>query len=368
MHEPASPSDNLPSTDIHIEPATVAPSPSISENVSNTAYDNIEIAPPTSENTTTSLYIPPPADTFQPTPDHTYAAYSLLQPKSRTPNKLLEECVPKSYRDIPGNPYENHWFDATQKELRAMEENNVFDIVCKNKQMRPLDSKWVFTVKYNDSGEPYAKARLVARGFRDKTSYEIADTYSPVVNQWLIRWAISIANKYRLLLTKFDVSTAFLNAAIHSPTYHHIPEEMSANSEKSIIQLRRSIYGLKTGSKSWYTTLDDTILTLGFTRSKADRCLYFQKMPNKSIALLLVYVDDMMLLTDSADLIQSTKTVLQEKFKMTFQADPNFFVGFEICRNTHENIITLKQTKYINRILARFEMDQCNPQTTPMEI
>lgn len=307
------------------------------------------------------------SNTHLPLQDHTYAAYSLFQQQTRRPRKLLEECVPKSYKDIAGNPYEREWLAAAQMELKAMADNKVFEIVDRTKNLHPLDSKWVFTVKYTDLGEPYAKGRLVARGFRDKTDYEIADTYSPVVNQWLIRWAISIANHFHLHLTKYDVSTAFLNADIHSPMHLQIPEGMSENKNDKVISLKRSIYGLKTSSKSWYTTLDDTIIQLGFTQSKADRCLYYQKMPNQSIALLLVYVDDMMLLTDSTQLIQSTTQALQEKFKITHQPEPSFFVGFEICRNAGENIITLKQTKYIERLLKRFELDQSHPQTTPME-
>lgn len=134
----------------------------------------------------------------------------------------------------------------------------------------------------------------------------------------------------------------FLNAEIHSPMFLAIPEGLNEDREKTVISLRRSIYGLKTSSKSW-------------------------KMPKNTVALLLVYVDDMLLLTDSDDLRTEVTTALQEKFRITCQPDPKFFVGFEINRDFQNNVITLAQTKYIDRILKRFNMDQCHLQNTPME-
>lgn len=182
---------------------------------------------------------PAPQPVVPPIIDHPYAAFSLLASDPPKSKPLLEECVPKSFADIAQNPYADQWRQAVATELTAMMKNGVFQPVMRNTQMRLIDSRWLFTIKYDRDGVPYAKARLVARGFKDDTAYCVYETYSPVVNLWLIRWAIAIANKYKLLLTKYDVSTAFLNADLKNVIYLTVPEGMTAVHKETALALKK---------------------------------------------------------------------------------------------------------------------------------
>lgn len=331
---------------------------------STTAAEQNETATVENENTEPT----PKNDAYSPIVDHSYAAFAVLNGSASRPDyKLLEECVPKSYDDVKHNPFAKDWQKAIDVELQAMATNKVFEVTDWTAGTKTIDSKWLFTIKYDDNGEPYPKARLVARGFRDRSEYQIFETYSPVVNLWLIRWALAIANRRKLKITKYDVSTAFLNADIIKPTYLSIPEGFATPRKKSVLTLHRSLYGLKTSSKSWYDTLDETIVQLGFTRSRADRCLYYRKGENMKISILLVYVDDMLLLTDDDDIQRQTTAALEQKYRIKYQHNPTFFVGFEIRRDEEKNEIYLSQEKYIRRILQRFQLDDSHPQHTPME-
>lgn len=311
---------------------------------------------------------PAPKRVVPPIVDHPYAAMSLLAADPLKPKPLLEECVPKSFTEIAGNPHADKWRKAVATELSAMMENGVFKPILRTKNMRLVDSKWLFTIKYDRDGNPYAKARLVARGFRDDTAYCIYETYSPVVNWWLIRWAIALANKHGFKLTKYDVSTAFLNADLQNVVYLCVPEGMTAENHETALELKKSIYGLRPSSKNWYNLVNETALTLGFRRSHADRCLYHQTLADGTVAILLVYVDDMLLVTGSDTLIEQTTSALQQRFQITIDEDPKFFVGFEIQRNWNEKTIQLTQKKYVERMLRRFNMNTAHPQSTPMEV
>lgn len=301
--------------------------------------------------------------------DHDYSACKVSTSPSplRHHKPLIEECVPRSYAEIKNNPYENEWMQAVHTELDAMKNNKVFETIRRTTGMRVIDTRWIFSIKYTDEGEPYTKARLVARGFRDKNEYKINETYSPVINQWLIRWALSVANRRNLQITKYDVSTAFLNADINQLTLLSIPDGLPENKTTSVLKLNKSLYGLKTSSKNWYDTLHNVLDELEFHRSSADRCLYYKCNPDKSFALLLVYVDDMLLLTDDPAIEKTTAEALKQKFKITTVHDPKFFVGFEIRRDTENKVIYLSQKKYIQRLLHRFQMEDSYPQSTPME-
>lgn len=143
---------------------------------------------------------------------------------------------------------------------------------------------------------------------------------------------------------------------------------MTAADHDTALELKKSIYGLRPSSKNWYNLVHETALTLGFRRSRADRCLYFQTLGDGNVAILLVYVDDMLLVTGSEKLIEQTTNALQQRFQITIDEDPQFFIGFEIKRNWEEKIISLTQVKYIERMLKRFNMQDAYPQNTPMEV
>lgn len=294
----------------------------------------------------------PQAVVDQPVPsagDHTYAR-ALMCNRPMRPKRLLEECIPTNFAAISGNAYEGEWRKAVQTELEALKANSVFTVVEKVAGTRPIDTKWVFDIKYSPTGEPKAKARLVARGFRDTQDYAISETYSPVVNNWLIRWAFSLANRGDMEIVQYDVSTAFLHADIAKPVFLAVPQGMSLNSSGQVLQLQRSLYGLKSSSKNWYNLLDETILSLGFKKSKADRCLYFKNLPERKIAILIVYVDDLLLLTDSQNVIEETSNGLARNFKLKIETNPTCFVGYEIHRNREKQQIFLSQKKYTERV------------------
>lgn len=300
--------------------------------------------------------------------DHDYIAMS-VQTKSTERNRapLLEESVPRTFAEIENNPFKEKWKEAVAKELNAMKQNKVFTVVPRTKRMKPIDTKWCFTIKYTDDGEPYAKARLVARGFRDRNEYKIYETYSPVVKQWMIRWALSITNRRRLSMTKFDVATAFLNADINQTTYLLVPDGSPENRHTSVLKVNKSIYGLKPSSKNWFDLLNDVLTSIGYVQSKSDRCLYYQRSESNKITLLLVYVDDMLLLTDDPKIEERTIQALKNRFELKIQSNPKNFVGFEIKRDIQKSMIYLSQKNYIKRLLQRFDMEDAYPQKTPMD-
>ena len=100
-----------------------------------------------------------------------------------------------------------------------MNENNVWEIVDRplnkreEKNLNKVDSRWVFTRKTGDGEKELFKARLVIRGFKDKSIYELTEIYAPVTRLPLIRAALAIANELNLHLFQLDGNKKF-NAEI----------------------------------------------------------------------------------------------------------------------------------------------------------
>ena len=59
-------------------------------------------------------------------------------------------------------------------------------------------------------------------------------------------------------------------------------------------KLKKSFYGLKQAPRTWYGEMDNFLMSLGFTKSKADSNVYF-KVEGERPVMLHLYVDDMFL-------------------------------------------------------------------------
>ena len=67
------------------------------------------------------------------------------------------------------SPEKDHWISAMKKEMKSLDENDVWKLVKLLDGRKPVGSKWFFKTKTNADGkiECY-KARLVAQGFTQK--------------------------------------------------------------------------------------------------------------------------------------------------------------------------------------------------------
>jgi len=81
----------------------------------------------------------------------------------------------------------------------------------------------------------------------------------------------------------------------------------------------------------WYQKFDTFIWRLGFTRSKADHCVYF-KLIGDHVIYLVLYVDDIFLVGNDKEIIQDLKTQLSSKLDMKDLGAAQYILGMEIKR------------------------------------
>ena len=88
---------------------------------------------------------------------------------------------------------------------------------------------------------------------------------------------------------------------------------------------------MKQAPRTWYGRIDSFLISLGFTKSKADSNLYFKAEGGRPLILLL-YVDDLFL-TGEDELIADTKRRLAAKFGMKDLGMMHYFLGLEVWQN-----------------------------------
>jgi hypothetical protein len=166
-------------------------------------------------------------------------------------------------------------------------------------------------------------------------------------------------------LHQMDVKTTFLNGDIEEEVYIEKPQGFEVEDMKShVCKLKKALYGLKQAPRAWYGRIDKFMTILGFTKSKEYSNLYFKVM-NNELVILFLYVDDLFL-SGEENLITECKKRFASEFEMKYLGLMHYFLGLEVWQSPER--IFLNQGKYAVKILKRFNMLECKPMNTPMEM
>ena len=135
--------------------------------------------------------------------------------------------------------------------------------------------------------------------------------------------------------------------------------------EHLVCRLRKALYGLKQAPRSWYVKIDTFFLQNGFVKSKNDPNLHFKKDEKGNVALISLYVDDLIITGSAHKLIEEIKVQLSQVFEMKDLGEVHYCLGIEVWRETGKTLIT--QSKYTKEILKKFNMTDCKAMSTPLE-
>jgi hypothetical protein len=127
-----------------------------------------------------------------------------------------------------------------------------------------------------------------------------------------VRVLISCAANLGWDLFQLDVKNAFLHGDLQEEVYMHIPTGFSTRqTEGKVLRLRRSLYGLKQSSRAWFDRFRRAILQMGYKQSNADHTLFYKHNESK-MAILIVYVDDIVITGDDCEEIVCLKRKLAQ--------------------------------------------------------
>ena len=275
---------------------------------------------------------------------------------------------PLTYDEAITGPESPHWREAIENELKSLEANHTWSTVP---QLPPghnlIGCKWVFKRKLNlDGTVARYKARLVAKGFNQQYGIDYEETYAPVAKFPSIRALIAIGNYLDLEIHQMDVKTAFLNGELEEEIYMSPPDGIS---KKGICKLNRTLYGLKQSPRMWNKKIDDFLVSKQrFTRLNADHGTYIRRdEASQSIAIIAIYVDDLLILTSNLSQMDKLKSELKKAFEMTDCGEVHHFLGIRITRDRSKRHISLDQSHLADQVLKRHGMHDCKPSLTPLE-
>ncbi|KAI4332015.1 hypothetical protein L6164_016958 [Bauhinia variegata] len=245
-------------------------------------------------------------------------------------------------------------------ELKALEHNKTWEVVPLLVGRKPVGSKWVYKIEYNPNGsiERY-KAILVAKVYNQKEGFDFRETFSPVVKH-----------------TTLDINNAFLNRDLHEKVYMTLPQGYKIKGpfegyksglyigQKLVCKLQKSLYSLKQASHQWNLKLTECLVKNGFTQSKADYSLFTMKSSSSFVALL-IYVDDILIASSSAYMLQDIKNMLQNNFKLQDLGGVKYFIGLDLA--FPRKGLSISQRKFAIELLEEHGLSGSKPISTSME-
>ena len=89
-----------------------------------------------------------------------------------------------------------------------------------------------------------------------------------------------------------------------------------------------TLYGLKQSPRCWNKALQEYLELNGFHQSTADPCVFVKLL--EPLAVFAVYVDDLILLTQTDDDTRYIKRLLETQFRMKDMGDLHYCLGFGV--------------------------------------
>ncbi|KAA0054884.1 Beta-galactosidase [Cucumis melo var. makuwa] len=250
-----------------------------------------------------------------------YVSYDNLSPQFRAFTASLDSTI------IPKNIYTAlecpEWKNVVMEEMKALEKNRTWEICALPKGHKTVGCKWVFSLKYKAYGTlDRHKARLVAKGF--------TQTYDLVEEVYI------------------------------SPS-----PGFEAQFGQQVCKLQKSLYGLKQSPRAWFDRFTTFVKSQGYSQGHSDHTLFTKASKTGKIAILIVYVDDIVLTGDDQTEISQLKQRMGDEFEIKDLENLKYFLGMEVARSKEG--ISVSQRKYTLDLLTETGMLGCRPADTPIE-
>ena len=294
-----------------------------------------------------------------------FISYDKLSPTFRAfTSNITEIQVPRDIQEAFKYP---KWKAAVDEEVRALAKNGTWEITDLPRGKKPVGCKWIFTVKYKADGNvDRYKARLVAKGFTQSYGIDYQETFAPVAKLNTVRVLLSLAANLDWSLHQLDVKNAFLNGDLEEEVYMDIPAGLETTSNfNKVCRLRKSLYGLKQSPRAWFERFTKVVKGYGFVQCQSDHTLFVKHFPEGKLAIIIVYVDDIILTGNHEEKIDLLKKLLSKEFEIKDLGNLKYFLGMEIARS--KKGIAVSQRKYVLDLLNETRMLGCKPAETPMD-
>ncbi|SGY26808.1 BQ5605_C018g08798 [Microbotryum silenes-dioicae] len=296
-------------------------------------------------------------------------AAALLETSPADPTELIAPARdPPHWRAAMAAPQADEWrlaardkFDSLLRDFSAF---TPIDESLVPADAKVLGSRFVFRTKRDQHGQVKSyKGRLVARGDSQRSGIDFDETFAPVAKFTSIRALLALAAAHGYHVHQADIDKAYLHGKLDTPLYIRVPDGIYMPGK--VLQLHRSLYGLRQAGCIWNDEIDSALSALGYVATESDHCVYIRTTGDVRHYIAL-YVDDLLMISPSLPEIERTLQGLEQRYGVKRLGEAEYILGIQI-RRSPDGSISLSQEQYHKDVLARFGMSDAHPVATPMQ-
>ncbi|CAI5955394.1 unnamed protein product [Closterium sp. NIES-64] len=272
---------------------------------------------------------------------------------------------PKTLAEALSGPDAKKWKQSVKEEYDSLLENETWELCELPPGKKAISSKLIFRHKYGPDGElTRYKSRLVAKGFQQTKGKDYDEIFAPMGKGTILKVSLAMAANLGWRVKQMDITTAFLSGIILEELYMLQPEGLDDGSGR-VCRLKKAIYGLKQAPRAWYHKLEDTLLAGGFKKSECDHSLFLLQ-EKEHFLMLLVYVDDILLFSESCAMIERVEEMLEMQFKCSKMGDVKYYLGMHVERDLDKGVLRLHQRKYCEGLAEKYGLQNGGKPATPL--
>ena len=91
----------------------------------------------------------------------------------------------------------------------------------------------------------------------------------------------------------------------------------------------------------------------------------YKRRNGNAIALLVLYVDDILIIRNDVGILTFIEIWLSSQFQMNDLGDASYVLGIKLMRDCKNRRLALSQASYVEKILVRFNMQNSKKVSLP---
>ncbi|GAW08691.1 Gag-Pol polyprotein [Lentinula edodes] len=275
-----------------------------------------------------------------------------------------ELWVPQSFKQAMKRP--DLWLPPMEKEYQTLLAKQCWELVPLPPDANLTGGRWTYTIKFDAEGNLLKrKARYVAQGYTQIQGQDYNKAYGGVACMESVRLVLAIVATLKLSIFQVDFTAAFLNSPITHDVYMKQPKGfVKPGSEHLICKLKKSIYGTMQGSHDWQETLAAGYIADGYTASRADPCIRYQRVDNE-YTITSTYGDDVCGGSSTETGRNKAVADLGRRWEV-HEVKSEVLLGMTIQQDLETKSINLSQKTYFLRMLTTFNLKNVRHQYTPL--
>jgi Reverse transcriptase (RNA-dependent DNA polymerase) len=181
-----------------------------------------------------------------------------------------------------------------------------------------------------------------------------------IINFTSIRALLALSAQLGQTVRQMDVDTAFLNAPIEEDIWVQLPKgsRPAGEEDDGVYKLKKSLYGLKQAPREWNNFINEFLVSIGFTNTKADPYIYkrAEKGPNNKnqYTIVALYVDDLIISTFVKDNNKKLESKFQTRFSMKIMGTLKHILGMDVHYDLQNRAIHMTQSQYIKQSVKTY--------------